>query len=156
MSVVFAFINHFIQSRTTWWKTTHFPLLKQKRALLNLVATWLHHSFVERCLMYLAFCCRTWSRWHHRDTVHWCLSLARLSVMPRCMSCLLSAVSCCSGRQWMSSHRSIDTLLLLLIYSACNLCRLVLLNSLCWNSHSSCRKRNRGCWVFARWRHFVW
>ena len=55
-------------------------------------------------------------------------------------------VSCCSSRPWMASiFPSFDTLLLSILFS--NLSRLVLPFILCWNSRSSRRKRNPGCWL---------
>jgi len=67
--------------------------------------------------------------------------------LPRLAPCEVSKthkVSCCSGKPWTASiFPSFDKLLLSILFT--NVFRVVLLNILCWNCRSSCRKRNPGC-----------
>jgi len=73
-------------------------------------------------------------------TIHWCLTPARLSATPHCMSDLQQAQSLLWTASVFSSY---DTPLQLILFS--NLARLVLLSILCWISNSSHQTRNPSC-----------
>jgi len=83
------FINCFIQSGDTWWKTTtRFAVIKKQNSAFfspNVTKNRLHrqHSFIHRSS---ASCTRDVS-------IHWCLTPVRLFATTRCASSLQQAQS---------------------------------------------------------------